>query len=191
MTWQPKETPVAPTPGFQLTTREPLLPAAGSWQVDPARSHASFVATVAGRPVRGRVPLTGQVLVTDPAENSRACLAAAVSAVSTGSATLDRLLAGPSFLDAGRFPAVTFRSERLACVATGWRTVGLLQVKNVDHELACSLALTDDEARPGEPPRISVTCTWVLDSRWIASQWLPGLGRHIEMTCSFSLQRQT
>jgi len=52
----------------------------------------------AGRraPVRGRLPLTGGVLIAEPIEDSAARLAARASAVSTGSPVLDRLLAGPA-----------------------------------------------------------------------------------------------
>jgi hypothetical protein len=47
----------------------PRLPA-GSWRVDPAHSHAWFAARVAGRPVRGRLPLAGGVLIGEPVEDS-------------------------------------------------------------------------------------------------------------------------
>ena len=86
---------------------------AGSWRVDPARSQASFAARVAGRPVGGRLPLAGQMLMAEPIEDSTVRLAARTSAISTGSPWLDRLLAGPGFLDAGAFPEISFRSELL------------------------------------------------------------------------------
>src|ERR1700676_4521893 len=99
---------------------EPRL-AVGSWRADPARSHASFAASVVGRPVRGRLPLSGGVLITEPLEDSTARLIARASAVSTGSPVLDRLLAGPGFLDAGAYPEISFRSELFAWVPAGWR----------------------------------------------------------------------
>jgi len=105
--------------------------AVGSWRADPAHSHASFAARVAGRPLRGRLPLTGRVLIAEPVEDSTARLVARSGAVSTGSPVLDRLLTGPGFLDAGTFPEISFRSELLAWVPAGWRAVGILQVKNV------------------------------------------------------------
>ena len=39
------------------------------WRVDPARSQALFAARVAGRPVRGRLSLTGRVLIADRIED--------------------------------------------------------------------------------------------------------------------------
>ena len=161
--------------------------AAGNWRVDPAHSHVSFATRVVGRPVRGRLPLTGRALIAEPVEDSTARLVARSGAVSTGSPVLDRLLTGPGFLDAGTFPEISFRSELLAWVPAGWRVVGLLRVKNVEHELACVLDLDLGDARPDAPPRITIGSTWVIDARWITSMRIPALDRRIVMTCSFSL----
>jgi YceI-like domain len=178
----------ATTPGHQfLPAGLPRL-AVGNWRVDPARSHATFAARAAGRSVGGHLPLTGRVVITEPIENSTARLAARASAISTGSPLLDRLLAGPGFLDAGAFPEVSFRSELLAWVPAGWRAVGHLQVKDTEHELACRFDPCLDDLRPGGPQQLLIACSWVIDSRWITRQWIPGLGRRIVMTCSLSLQ---
>jgi polyisoprenoid-binding protein YceI len=176
------------TPGVQLEPGGQPRLAAGRWRIDPARSHASFAVRAAGRPVRGCLPLTGRVLIAEPIEDSTARLAARTGAVSTGSPVFDRLLTGPGFLDAGAFPEISFRSELLVRVPAGWRAVGRLQVKKAEHELACQLDLDLPGTRPGDPPRIIIASSWVIDSRWITSQWVPGLGRRIVMTCSFSLE---
>ena len=162
--------------------------AVGSWRVDPARSHASFAARAAGRPVLGRVPLTGRVLITEPIEDSTARLAARTSAISTGSPLLDRLLAGPGFLDAVTYPEISFRSELLAWVPAGWRAVGRLQVKDTEYELACRFDLRLGDLQPGGPQRVGVAGSWVIDSRWVTRQRIPALGRRIMMTCSLSIE---
>jgi polyisoprenoid-binding protein YceI len=176
------------TPGIQLIAGGQPRLAAGRWRIDPAHSQASFSARVAGRPVRGRLPLTGSVLITQPIEDSTARLAASASSVRTGSPVLDRLLTGPGFLDASAFPEISFRSELLVWVPAGWRAVGRLQVKNTEHELACQLDLDLGATRPGGRPRLIIASSWVIDSRWVTSQWVPALGRRIVMTCSFSLE---
>ena len=164
----------ATMPGHQfLPAGLPRL-AVGSWRVDPARSHASFAARAAGRSVRGHLPLTGRVLITEPIEDSTARLTARTSAISTGSPLLDRLLAGPGFLDAGAFPEISFRSELLAWVPAGWRAVGRLQVKDTEHELACRFDLRLDDLQPGGPRASEVASSWVIDSRWITRQRIPG-----------------
>jgi len=181
--------PVTTTPDIQLQPGGQLRLAVGSWRVDPARSHASFAAQFAGQPVRGRLPLTGGVLIAEPVEDSTARLAARASAVSTGSPVLDRLLAGPGFLDAGAFPEISFRSELLVWVPAGWRAVGRLQVKNTTHELACQLDLDLGGTRPGDPPHIIIASRWAIDSRWVTSQWVPALDRRIMMACSCLLEQ--
>ena len=179
---------ITTTPGIQLGPGgQPRLPA-GSWWVDPAHSHASFAARVADRPVRGRLPLTGEVLIAEPIEDSTARLAARASAVSTGSPGLDRLLAGPGFLDAGTFPEISFRSELLVWVPAGWRAVGRLQVKDTEHDLACQLDLHYGDTKPDSSRRVIIVSSWVLDSRWVTSRRIPGLGRRIVMTCSSFLE---
>jgi polyisoprenoid-binding protein YceI len=188
VTGQRRRCPVTTTPGMQLPPGGQPRLAAGSWRVDPAQSGASFAASVAGRPVRGRLPVSGRVLVTEPIEDSTARLTARAGAVSTGSPVLDRLLAGPGFLDAAAYPEISFRSELLAWVRTGWRAAGRLQVKNAEHDLACRLDLHLGGTRPDGSPRILITSSWAIDSRWVTRQWIPGLARRIVMTCSCSLQ---
>jgi polyisoprenoid-binding protein YceI len=180
--------PVTTTPDIQLQAGGQLRLAVGSWRVDPARSHAWFAARFAGQPVRGRLPLTGEVLIAEPIEDSTARLTARSGAVSTGSPVLDRLLAGPGFLDAGAFPEISFRSELLIWVPAGWRAVGRLRVKNTEHELACQLDLQLGDTRPDDPLGIMIASSWVIDSRWVTSQRIPALARRIVMTCSMSLE---
>ena len=179
-------TTVTTTPDYQLKPGEPYLPA-GTWRVGAADSHAEFAARLAGRRVRGRLPLTGQVVLTEPVEESTALLTARTSAVSTGSPVLDRVLAGPAFLDARAYPEIRFQSDLLARVPTGWRALGRLQVKNAEHELACELGVHLGDPRPGGAHALVIACTWVIDSTWVTSQRIPALGRRIAMTCSFHL----
>ena len=148
-------------------------------------------ASVVGRPVRGRLPLSGEVLITEPIEDSTARLAARAGAVSTGSPVLDRLLAGPGFLDAAAYPEISFRSELLAWVPAGWRAVGRLQVKGAEHEVASRFDLRLDDPQPGGPPRLKVASSLVIDSQWVTRQRIPALGRRIVMTCSVSLEPDT
>jgi polyisoprenoid-binding protein YceI len=175
------------TPVIRLEPGELPRLTTGSWQVRPSDSHASFAARLAGRRVRGRLPLAGQVVITEPVEESAALLTARTSAVSTGSPVLDRVLGGPAFLDAQAYPEISFRTDLLAEVPTGWRAAGRLQVKDAEHELACEFGVHLGDARPGGAPHLVIACSWVIDSAWITSQRIPALSRRIEMSCSFRL----
>ena len=162
-------------------TQDALPVPAGEWSVDPMRSSATFTARVAGRSVRGRVPLTGEARISASIEESAACLVASTTALSTGSGLLDRMLVGSGFLEAEAFPEISFRSDMLVHVPSGWRAVGQLEVKGREYAMACELAVD-----PRDP--MTVTSRWVLDSAWVTSRRVLALGRNIAMTCSVTLQ---
>lgn len=164
------------------------LSTVGSWQVNPLHSKASFTARVAGRAVQGHLPLRGGAYVSASIEDSAAHLYATTGAVRTGSAMLDRLLAGPGFLDAEAYPDICFRSEMLVCVPTGWRAVGHLLVKGSEHPLVCELD-ADLRGQQTATAAMTITTRWVIDSSWITAQRVPMLTRRIEMSCSVALER--
>lgn len=176
---------------IQLKPDEPPQLSTGNWRLVPADSFVSFTARLPWRRVRGRLPLIGQVLITEPVEDSRALLTARTSAVSTGSPALDRVLAGPTFLNARAYPEISFESDLLIWVPAGWRALGRLRVKNGEHELACQFGVQFGDARPDGSPRPIVTCRWAIDSAWVTSQRIPALDRRIEMTCSFRLDPES
>jgi hypothetical protein len=147
----------ATTPGHPFLPAGLPRPAAGGW-TRPGRMRLSPPGPSAG--LCSGVPLTGRVLITEPIKDSTARLAARTSAISTGSPLLDRLLAGPGFLDAVTYPEISFRSELPAWVPAGWRTVGCLNVRGTEHELACQLDLHLGDTRPDSFPRILVASSW-------------------------------
>jgi polyisoprenoid-binding protein YceI len=160
----------------------------GSWRVDPSRSSASFTARLAGRRVHGRLPLTGGAVVAHSIEDSTAELVALTEAVRTGHGLIDGLLASPSFLDAETFPVISFRSDLLVRVPTGWTAVGQLHVKGTDYPLACELDVVVRQPRPGAA-EMTLTTRWAIDLAWITTQRVPGLSRRVAMTCSVELDR--
>jgi polyisoprenoid-binding protein YceI len=169
------------TSDIRPATQDALPVPAGEWSVDPVRSSASFMARVAGGSVRGRLPLSGGARISATVDQSAACLVASSAALSTGSGLLDRMLVGSGFLEADAFPEITFRSEMLVRVPSGWRAVGQLEVKGREHAMACELAVD-----PRDP--MTITSRWVLDSAWVTSRRVLALGRSIAMTCSVRLQ---
>jgi hypothetical protein len=134
--------------------------------------------------------LIGAVSVAAPIEDSIAHLVALANEVSTGNRMLDRLLAGPGFLDIEDYPTISLRSQMLVCVPTGWRVVGQLQVKGIEHPIVCELEADLRSAQPQtSAAAMTLTTRWVLDSTWITTQRLPTLSRRIAMNCSVVLDR--
>jgi polyisoprenoid-binding protein YceI len=179
-----------PRSDTRSATRDRFAMPVGAWLVDPVRSHASFAARVAGRSVRGRLPLIGTVSVAASIEDSKAHLVALANEVSTGNRMLNRLLAGPGFLDIEEYPTISLRSQMLVCVPTGWRVVGQLQVKEVEHPIVCELEADLRSAQPRTAgATMRLTTHWALDSTWITTQRLPTLSRRIAMSSSVVLHR--
>jgi polyisoprenoid-binding protein YceI len=158
----------------------------GAWRVDPSRSEALFTARLAGKRVRGRLPLARQAVVAAPIEDSAAHLVATTETVRTGSARLDHLLAGPGFLDAKVFPEISFRTQMLVQVPTGLRAVGQLQLKGIERTVVCELV----PPRHVQPDDTAMTFTsfWVIDSTWITARLVPTLSRRIAMSCLIGLE---
>lgn len=176
------------TPRIGFATGGVLPITVGSWRVVSSRSSASFIARVAGRPVRGCLPLCGGAYVSASLEDSVAHLYAATGALHTGSAMLDRLLAGPRFLDSETHPDISFRSETLVCVPTGWRAVGRLRIKGTDHPLVCELE-ADLHDQQHASAATTIKTRWVIDSTWITTQRVPMLGRRIVMSGSLAVEQ--
>jgi hypothetical protein len=67
------------------------------------------------------------------------------------------------------------RLGRTCVILSGSRPVARLPpaVKNGEHELACQLDLDFPDTRPGEPQRVIIATSWVIDSRWVTRQRIP------------------
>lgn len=117
-------------------------------------------------------------------------LTALASEVSTGNRMLDRLLTGPGFLDSESHPTINLRSQSLVWVPTGWRSLGKLRVKGIEHPIASEF---EADVHPTQSHAAIATLTvrtrWVLDSTWITTNRLPTVRRRILLECVVVLDR--
>lgn len=92
-----------------------VLPAPGSWEIDPGHADVSFT----GRhfmvtKVRGRfTDVSGTVTVADDIRDSRVDVVIGMASVESGNAARDEHLRSAELFDVERFPQATFRSVRL------------------------------------------------------------------------------
>jgi polyisoprenoid-binding protein YceI len=92
-----------------------VLPAPGTWAIDPDHTDLSFV----GRhfmvtKIRGRFTgVTGAVVIADDIEDSRVDVAIDMATVESGSAVRDEHLRSPELFDVAQFRESTFRSTRV------------------------------------------------------------------------------
>jgi polyisoprenoid-binding protein YceI len=96
-------------------TKQIDVPAAGRYRLDPTLSSVAFrtrhLFGLAG--VKGTIPIIGGVIDLDPAA-PRADVTVTINAAgfNTGNAKRDADVARPRFLNADRYPEMTFRSHR-------------------------------------------------------------------------------
>jgi polyisoprenoid-binding protein YceI len=111
-----------------------VLPAPGTWTIDPV--HSSIRATALhlgmGR-IHGRLRrFSGQLQVADPLENSSVEVVIDPDSVQSDDETRDAHLRGPDFLDAVAYPEIRYKSDGLRRRdATHWAVDGVLTLKGV------------------------------------------------------------
>jgi polyisoprenoid-binding protein YceI len=122
--------------GVLQLTREGLavLPAPGTWVIDPVHSsiHATALHIGMSR-IHGRLRrFSGQLQVADPLENSSVEVLIDPTVVDTDDDMRDQHLRSPDFLDVLRYPEIRYKSDGLRRVdPTHWVVEGVLTLKDV------------------------------------------------------------
>jgi polyisoprenoid-binding protein YceI len=133
---------------------------AGVWQVDLARSTASFVVGNLGRKAHGTVPITGGTVEVG-ADGALLAVHGTLDlgSIDTGIAKRDLDLRKPALLDLDRHPTTTFTATSASPVAGGWAVTGTLTARGTSTDLSGTVQLS---TREGEPV---LTATARLDRR--------------------------
>jgi polyisoprenoid-binding protein YceI len=111
-----------------------LLPDPGVWDIDPVHSSVQIRARHLGlASVRGRIAeFGGEVVVTDPVENSTVEVTLRAASVDTGNTDRDTHLRSADFLYVEAFPEIVFRSKGLRPLADDqWAMDGELTIRGV------------------------------------------------------------
>jgi polyisoprenoid-binding protein YceI len=113
------------------------LPPAGTYVFDKSHTSIEFVARHMLSKVRGRFDeFDGTVVIGDSLEDSYAQVELGAASIETKTEMRDNHLRSEDFLDAERYPKLTFRSREIR--PTGERTfklVGDLTIKDVTNEV--------------------------------------------------------
>jgi polyisoprenoid-binding protein YceI len=120
------------------------IPAPGTFDLDPAHTRIGFSARhMMVSKVRGRFgEFTGSITVADDPFQSTAEAVIKTASIDTGNADREAHLTGGDFLNAEKFPEITFRSTRV----TGrqghrFTVLGDLTIKDVTREVELTLDL--------------------------------------------------
>ena len=113
--------------------------AASNWEIDPAHTSAQFaVKHLMVSTVRGTTGAVTGTAVFDEADISKSSVQATidVAGVDTREPKRDAHLKSPEFLDAAKFPTITFKSKQVAAVAPDrFKITGDLTIRGVTKEV--------------------------------------------------------
>ncbi|MFD7439775.1 YceI family protein [Streptomyces sp. NPDC059909] len=119
------------------------LPPPGVWSLDPAHSSVGAVARHLGiSSVHGRfTDFAGRIEIAEDVSRSRVEAVIDAGSIDTGNGLRDKHLTSPDFLDAERFPRITYRSHALTAAGPDrWTVHGRLSLHGVEREMDLSLS---------------------------------------------------
>ncbi|GLV77124.1 YceI family protein [Streptomyces hygroscopicus] len=126
---------------------EQSLPAAGSYEIDPAASTVRFTTRAFGLiPVRGTFSVTqGRIVVAGTPEESSVDVELDAASFASGIQRRDDHVRSPDFLDVARHPTIGFRSRGVERSAQGTSLRGELTVCGVTRPVAVTIDGVVDE----------------------------------------------
>ena len=160
------------------SARRRALPAPGAWRIDPAHTIVRARARHLGlSTVEGRfTAFTGTVQVADPVHDSRVDVRIEAASIDTGNAERDTHLRSADFLDADRFPALTFRSEGVQRLSDDrWTVAGDLTIRDITRPVTLDVTYLGTGPDPWGGTRIALTATTQLARRDYEMTWNMGL----------------
>ncbi|HEX4063074.1 MAG TPA: YceI family protein [Streptosporangiaceae bacterium] len=167
----------AQTPGtrpFQDLT----VPEAGTFDLDQAHSRIGFSARhMMVSKVRGHFgDFTGSITIAAEPLDSTAAATIKTASIDTGSADRDKHLTGPDFLDAEKFPEITFRTIRVTARNGSDLTVlGDLTIKDVTKEIELDLDLEGVGMSPWGKQVLGFSMTAEINREDFGITWNVGL----------------
>jgi polyisoprenoid-binding protein YceI len=112
---------------------------AGTWQIDPNHSSAQFSVRHLGvSTVRGAFTKVSGSAQIDPSDPTKGSLTATIqsSSIDTRVEMRDNDLRSPNFLDAQKFPTITFQSKQVKSAGSGrLQITGDLTIRGVTKEV--------------------------------------------------------
>jgi len=130
-----------------MATATMQIPAAGTYQIDPAGSSVSFTTRhmFGLGAVKGTFGvLSGEVTIADPVTASTARAVIDAASFSGGHPQRDKDVKSANFLHVQEHPHITFESSELAPDGDGWVLRGQLTVRG--HSAPVDLAVTESRA---------------------------------------------
>jgi polyisoprenoid-binding protein YceI len=160
------------------------VPRIGRYEIDNQASTLTFRSRhlFGLAPVHGTMVIShGVVDVADPITDSSIHVEIDTVSFDTGSGHRDRDVRSARFLDAARYPTMTFTSERLDHSEGRWTLAGTLRVRDVARPV--SLAIKRCIVQPGTPNSFVVHGSTRIDRTDFGLTAARGMaGRHLDVS---------
>lgn len=191
-----------------MTTTAPItrdldgvtVPAPGAFAIDPAHTTVGFTARhLMVSKVRGSfTEVAGAVVVAEDPSKSTVEVTIGAASITTANADRDGHLRGPDFLDAERFPQLSFRSLRvLKQSGAAFELVGELTVRDVTRQVTLDVEFEGVAQSPWGQEVIGFTATTEIDREDFGITWNQALetggvlvGKKVKIEISAEAVRQ-
>lgn len=142
-----------------------ILPAAGTWTLDPSHTSVAFVARhLMVTKVRGTFgDVSGTIVIGEQPEDATLDVTIGVGSVDTGAADRDAHLRSPDFFDVEQYPTMRFVSTGIERSGSGWALSGDLTIKDVTRPVVLDLAFDGVVADPWGRPHAAFTARAEVD----------------------------
>ena len=150
------------------------LPAAGTYVLDPTHTRIGFVARhLMVTKVRGSfAEFEGSITVGDDAKASTAEATMKAVSIETGVADRDSHLRSGDFLEAEKYPTISFRNARvLSQRGTEFKVAGDLTIKDVTREVVLDVELDGVAKDPWGNEKLAVTARTEIDREDFGMTW--------------------
>lgn len=145
-----------------------------TWKIDPNHSTVEFaVKHIMISTVKGRFSeVEGEIVIAD-GDPSRSSVSATLNAASidTHTGQRDDHLRSADFLDAAKFPEITFKSTRISGTRSKFEVTGDLTIRGVTREVRLDVTNEGSGKDPWGGERIAFSATTKLDRRDFGLTW--------------------
>lgn len=150
-----------------------VLPAAGTWEIDPGHADVSFTGRhLIVTKVRGRfTDVRGTVRVGERMADSQVDVVIGMASVTSGSETRDDHLRSADLFDVERFPEATFRSVRTEWSGTQGVVHGELTIHGVTRQVALDASFEGQVRDPWGGVRAIFSATTTVNREDFGITW--------------------
>ena len=150
-----------------------VLPATGTWSIDPSHSEVGFSVRHLGiSKTRGRMGVfAGDVVVAERPEDSRVEVTIDAGSVDTKDAKRDEHLRSADFFDVEAHPEWTFRSTGVTGSGSDWTVEGELTIAGTTRPVVLAAELVGQERDPWGNDRVGFRATTEIDREDWALTW--------------------